>query len=652
MGDIMQERKIIAVVTANIEDIYQQRILEGVTSQCAKYGYHVMVISTLVYINHYDKRYLAAEKKIYDVLNFEKVDGIIMVSITLSDNGTTDIFPLLLERFERECNKKVVSLDLDFGNYETVYTDDHQAFYEISAHIFEKHQCKKVYFLTGIKGHRVATERLGGFLDYLKDHGMDTDEFPVFYGDFWYGSGEQLADDIHEGRLELPDAVICGSDHMAIGLVNRLKEYGISVPEQVIVTGYDATQEATINDVSIATYEPKIREAAAEAVNRIHAVIEPEKPLMETDSFFETGFISADSCGCPADVRYMKQKLKNSLFNVQQNQLHIEEDWERPFDISKLLDSYMNEQIINTGSYKECLRLIHKFATMIRPFEEFYLCLRDDWLEIKTEAKADLPKIMQVVLHVHGSPYAEDSWNEEDALSGRKFAWDEMFPYFNETKEAKVFYFTPVHFDDELLGYAVLQCDLKQKHKPDYVFRNWIRNVNNSLAMTRIREQLLNLSIRDMATGLYNRRGMYQFLNERKSQYGVTQILVVMADMDGLKYINDNFGHNEGDYGLAVIAETIRQGLGYNEVAVRNGGDEFLLVGIGKYQAGQVDKKLTKIEQELKSRNTGEKPYEISASLGYCIADWNQDTNVETLISLADERMYEQKKIHKKQRVV
>lgn len=653
MGDIMQERKIIAIVTANIEEIYQQRVIEGVTAQCAKYGYHVIVISTLVYINHYDKSYLAAEKKIYDLLSFEKVDGIIMTSISLSDNGTADIFPQLLERFERECTKKVVSLDLDFGNYETVYTDDRKAFYEISAHIFEKHQCKKVYFLTGIRGHRVATERLGGFLDYLKDHGMDVEAFPVFYGDFWYGSGEQLADDIYEGRLEIPDAVICGSDHMAIGLVNQLRAHGIGVPEQVIVTGYDATQEATINEVSVATYEPKICEAAAEAVNRIRTAIEPEKPLMDVETFPETGLVIAESCGCSVDVHYMKQKLKSSLFNVQQNQLHIEENWEKPFDISKLLDSYMNEQIINTESYEECLKLIHRFATMIRPFEEFYLCLRDDWLEIRTEAKADLPQIMQVVLHVHGSPYTENSWNkEENALRGRKFAWNEMFPFFNETKEAKNFYFSPVHFDDELLGYAVLQCNLKQEHKPDYVFRNWIRNVNNSLAMTRIRHQLLNLSIHDMATGLYNRRGMYQFLNGKKSQYGVTQILVIMADMDGLKYINDNFGHNEGDYGLAVIAETIRQGSDYNEVAVRNGGDEFLIVGIGKYQTEQIDKKLIKIEQDLKGRNTGEKPYEISASLGYCIADWNQDTNVETLISLADERMYEQKKIHKKQRML
>lgn len=646
----MRERKIIAIVTANIEDIYQQRVIDGVTAQCAKYGYHVIVISTLVYINHYDKGYLAAEKKIYDLLNFEKVDGIIVSSITLSDNGTSDVFSKLLERFERDCTKKVVSLDLDFGKYETVYTDDSKAFYEISSHVFEKHQCKKVYFLTGIKGHRVAMNRLKGFQDYLKDHGMDLKEYPVFYGDFWYGSGEQLADDIYEGKYEIPDAVICGSDHMAMGLVNRMQEHGISVPGQMIVTGYDATQEGAINEISIATYEPKICEAAAEAVNRIRATIEPEKPLMDIDNFPDTGLITAESCGCYSDVHYMKRKIKSSLFNVQQNQLHIEENWEQPFDISKLLDSYMNEQVINTDSYEECFKLIHKFATLIRPFDEFYLCLRDDWLEIRTEAKASLPRTMQTVLHVHGEPYTEDSWEEDNVRTGAKFAWEEMYPYFNEPREARIFYFTPVHFDDELLGYAVMQCHLKQKHKPDYVYRNWIRNVNNSLAMTRIRNQLLNLSIRDTATGLYNRRGMYQFLSGRRVQYGISRILVVMADMDGLKYINDNFGHNEGDFGLATIAKILQRCLQKNEVAVRNGGDEFLIIGVGNYSGSQAEEKLAEIELELKKTNSGEKPYEISASLGYCLADWNKETNVETLISLADERMYEQKKIHKKQR--
>lgn len=169
--------------------------------------------------------------------------------------------------------------------------------------------------------------------------------------------------------------------------------------------------------------------------------------------------------------------------------------------------------------------------------------------------------------------------------------------------------------------------------------------------MTRIRDQLLNLSIRDTATGLYNRRGMYQFLSGRKNQYGIYRILVVMADMDGLKYINDNFGHNEGDFGLATIAKIMQRCSQKNEVAVRNGGDEFLIIGVGNYKDGQVKEKLAEIERELKQTNSGEKPYEISASLGYCLADWNKETNVETLISLADERMYEQKKIHKKQRL-
>ena len=63
-----------------------------------------------------------------------------------------------------------------------------------------------------------------------------------------YDSGEQLAQRYISGELSLTDVVICLSEHMAIGLTNHLLRNGIKVPEQVIVTGYEAVQEASLNN--------------------------------------------------------------------------------------------------------------------------------------------------------------------------------------------------------------------------------------------------------------------------------------------------------------------------------------------------------------------------------------------------------------------
>ena len=80
------------------------------------------------------------------------------------------------------------------------------------------HGKRKLCVLTGPNGTPVAENRLAIFLDEIKQHGITVPEEHIRHGDFWYSSGEQLAEDIADGRISMPEAVICASDHMALGL--------------------------------------------------------------------------------------------------------------------------------------------------------------------------------------------------------------------------------------------------------------------------------------------------------------------------------------------------------------------------------------------------------------------------------------------------
>ena len=118
----------------------------------------------------------------------------------------------------------------------------------------EVHHCRDIYFLTGHKGHPTSLDRLGGFLDVLSENAHKPEGEYIFYGDFWYSGGTALADRIISGEIHKPDAIICASDHMAIGLANRLADNGFRIPEDIVITGFDATQEAAINDISITSF--------------------------------------------------------------------------------------------------------------------------------------------------------------------------------------------------------------------------------------------------------------------------------------------------------------------------------------------------------------------------------------------------------------
>jgi diguanylate cyclase (GGDEF)-like protein len=77
-------------------------------------------------------------------------------------------------------------------------------------------------------------------------------------------------------------------------------------------------------------------------------------------------------------------------------------------------------------------------------------------------------------------------------------------------------------------------------------------------------------------TGAYNRRGMELLLDEMLIKASATDsVLAFVIDMDRLKYINDTFGHEEGDYGINAVCDAARSITENGEICVRAGGDEF-----------------------------------------------------------------------------
>jgi diguanylate cyclase (GGDEF)-like protein len=119
-------------------------------------------------------------------------------------------------------------------------------------------------------------------------------------------------------------------------------------------------------------------------------------------------------------------------------------------------------------------------------------------------------------------------------------------------------------------------------------------------------------------------------------------------DLDGLKYVNDHYGHSEGDSYIMSFAKLIKQNFRRDDVFARIGGDEFCIVLEGDRYDLTVEK-LEKIREVLIAKN--EKPYPVSFSYGVHILDGGKEnTNVEEVIDEADAQMYEYKRENKRER--
>jgi diguanylate cyclase (GGDEF)-like protein len=158
-------------------------------------------------------------------------------------------------------------------------------------------------------------------------------------------------------------------------------------------------------------------------------------------------------------------------------------------------------------------------------------------------------------------------------------------------------------------------------------------------------ERLRSLSITDDLTGLYNRRGFLTFADHhiKAAERRKERVLLILIDLDGLKQINDAYGHNIGDQALIDAAQLIKQTFRNSDVTARISGDEFVVVTTDSDGNGEEAIK-RRIKENLNSYNSqAAKPYRLSFSYGIAKFDPRIPSSIDRLLVKADELMYASK---------
>ena len=642
----MSKRKTIALLNLMPETTHGNNIARGVFGQCDKYGYNVAAFGSMTPLAFYHQLYADGERMIYDLPDYSSFDGIVIDAISLTDQSVPEFPPHLAEML-KAAKCPVVCMGTGIGEHKVIKSSNDFNLREICRHVVCHHGKRDIIILTGPKGNHEAEDRLTIFLDELEKLGAPVPEENIVYGNFWYDCGTALADEILSGKRKMPEAVIAASDHMALGMIDRLVKNGVKVPDDIIAVGFEATQEALLGEVSLTSFESNFTKTAADAVDYIHSIIEPDVPLQPYEPQADKIFHPAMSCGCEPDLRRAAQAFKDALYYRSRN--YTEAELMDNIDIGLLMENYVSEILTASETPDACMENIYHNSYLTLPFLNFGLCLRTDWL---TADNSELDGYTdKMILAVANSKVGDLNYHEAE----RRVVFDRriMHPALQKyTEKPCVFYFSAVHYSNRTLGYTMLQRELSNKHILNLVFRNWLRNVNNALQMLRARNSYVMLSIRDNMTGLYNRRGMYEsFEKMQAAAKPADRLFTAVIDMDGLKYINDTFGHNEGDYGINAVSKAAQQSAREEEFCVRAGGDEFYVIGIGSYADGECEKRCAAYLSALAdiSANSG-KPYPISASIGCALGDAG-DFDLEELLRIADEEMYRFKVMRKKHRL-
>ncbi len=621
-------RKLLGVIMSQPDAPYQHKLLSGIIERAFKLNYDVAVFSTFVK-DELSKDWHDGESNIFSMINYSLLDGIIFVPDTLRVNNVDKAVEQdILKKFK----KPVVSVDIKSEHFSSIFTDDIQSIKKMISHLIEKHRLTDIAFMTGIKGHPHSTNRLTGYYEALVEHDIPIDQSRVFYGDFWYEKGEEVVQALMADPRPMPQAIACASDTMAISVCEALKNHGFRIPEDVAVTGYDSI-EAGINYVPcITSCELPSEITGKRAVSMLHSLITDTKFIDETCG---TDIIFGKSCGCPNEAaEEIRQKYKTWR----------DDDYSGAFNSTY---NFMLEALISEKELENYMASLAWYSYLIGRSSHFSLCLCENWDNLgETDQNQDYRRTgysrrMTLPLRKMGE---EKRVNPE-----LEFDLSEMLPMiFEKRPEPRAFYFSPVNFNDRCFGYAVFSDDENNCYPSCYC--QWMRYVCTSLESLRRQRNLMYMykkmednAVTDLLTGIYNRNGfnMYSEKIFRTIKENGGCLTIIIGDLNNLKYINDSFGHGEGDFAIKSAADAFRSACRDDMRCYRIGGDEYVIISGSVASEDKIAETEKQINDYLHGINeAADKPYSITISMGNFFGPVTEYDSIEKPFNIADGRMF------------
>ncbi len=503
------------------------------------------------------------EKNLFSVINFALLDGIIFLPYTLGSREYREE----IQRFLQEnCPLPVVRVGTETQPFSSVWYQDRSEMAEITQHLIEAHGCRDMICLTGHSYQSVSHERLAGFKDALEQAGIPCREENVIFGDFWIYTAQNLAREIADGIRPKPDAVVCANDIMAIALCDSLQEHGLSVPEDLIVTGYDGTLEAQIHVPPITTYRTSWTQLGRNAFMLLYELMTGEK--MAPHKFEKGTLLCRESCGCTQPP--VHTGLKEFNYQTMEN---------------NYLDNNLSTRLLSCNNLDSFVRTMYdSMFVFAEPDyydkEQFCLCLCEDW------DKGSLPD--QSFHNYRTQGYTDTMTLMSYNGSHIGFPLSDMVPPdLSRCDVPSVTFFTAVHFQDRCFGYALLQYrEVVDGFNAHYL--RFCREVNNALEFLRVQNALRSLAyhnlltqVRDTMTGLYNLKSLPHLWSDyvQNVQRAGEHAFWIALSITGLYRLTEAHGSLVKDKLLVAFAEQMQNVCSHGEKCLRAGEGDFLILG-------------------------------------------------------------------------
>lgn len=622
-------RKTIGVFAERTLSEFQNRMCQGIVREAEQRGYNVAIFSS--YGNYgQNERYFEGDQHLYQLPPYEELSGVIMALDTMEEKETRQI---ILNHVREQCHCPVVSIREVVEGSNNLLVDNTTCMEGVIRHFIEDHGFTRMCFMTGPTDHWDAVERLMCFKRVMAEYQLPVGDHQVFYGDFWKNKGEEACKWFLDGQ-ERPQAILCANDYMAVSVASELIRRGIRIPEDICVSGYDGLLETLSFTPSITTMAVPFSDMGKKAVEIIDE--KQECPEKIDNYYFKAEVIKRESCGC---------LQQNDAEVIRARRTHYEEV--KVESNRELQFNFMSIHLGECYTIDEISDKLPDYIFNIDNFKDYCVCFCENLAE--REDFSTYSDTMEMRIGI-----------KDQTSMGHiniPFPREQLLPSELTDEKPQIWYFTPLHFQNKCFGYEALSFLSPEITGKLYFYWNIIlsNEVQSALVhaeMQRLIGELENMYDRDALTGMYNRRGYEMHGKDifEKARKDKTPVFLSIIDLDGMKQINDNYGHVEGDFALRTVCGAIQSSCKGENINARTGGDEFVVIAEGVSEEEGLSW-MHGIEDYLERFNaSGQKEYDIHASYGYVWRALREDDSLETYIKESDEMMYRNKIENKRRR--
>lgn len=633
----------IGIVVSLLDEEYQRETVKGIIEYAKQANEHINIACFVSFGGvTSDMEHDIGEYAIFDLINYEEFDGLILLTNTIQSQFVAEE----ITRKARNNNVPIVSIDYNLGqNTYYVGVSNYKAMYNMIEHLIIDHKCKTLNFVSGSASNVDAVARFNAYIDVLIKHNIPIEKERIYEGFFRGIDGKNAVDAFiaNKENIPMPDAIVFANDTMALSGTNALIHNDYRVPEDIKTTGFDNIYQASNFAPRITSVKRPLQGAGYNACKIIMEHALGNKPYH--NNILDTSLFLAESCGCASNT-HSKKDIEKFISDTQEYKrlnLDIFETYNRNIP----LNSRMSIDLIEQSTFERMLESLKKYVQDTKS-EKFYLCLCDDWLTRDKKSNRSVNKLTDNLI-------IPLSYSDKTFKINKEIKTVKMLPDLHKRgNKGDIYIFSPVHYQNKTFGYSVLCNSDFALTNP--LYHSWVMNISLALenlikieSIESISRNYQRLYVTDILTGIYNRNGFGEYTKESliECAENETPILILFSDMDGLKRVNDTYGHNEGDCAIQAIACALKKSCGNNEICARFGGDEFIVYG-ENYTESMVEEFIQKFDKAIDEYNRCScKPYKIKVSTGWHIEIPKKGVSIFTIAADADKKMYEVKKKRK-----